>query len=44
MDVDKIIEVALQMGKLDSTAWEIEGEPEIQLHPEQKSPGTTSIQ
>jgi hypothetical protein len=44
MDVDKIIQVALQMGKLDSTAWEIEGEPEIQLHPEQKSPGTTSIQ
>jgi hypothetical protein len=44
MDVDKIIEVALQMGKLDSTEWEIEGEPEIQLHPEQKSPGTTSIQ
>lgn len=44
MDVDKIIEAALQLGKLDSTQWEIEGEPEIQLHPVQNSPGTTPIQ
>ena len=44
MDVDKIIEVALQLGKLDSTQWEIEGEPEIQLHPVQNTPGATSIQ
>jgi hypothetical protein len=42
MDVDKIIEVALQLGKLDSTQWEIEGEPEIQLHPVQNAPGTTT--
>ena len=33
MDVDKIIEAALQLGKFDSIEWEIEGEPEIQLHP-----------
>jgi hypothetical protein len=44
MDVDKIIEAALQLGKLNSTEWEIEGEPEIQLHPVQKDPGTNSIQ
>lgn len=44
LDVDKIIEAALQLGKLDSTEWEIEGEPEIQLHPLQNAPGATSIQ
>jgi hypothetical protein len=44
LDVDKIIEAALQLGKLDSTEWEIEGEPEIQLHPVQNAPGATSIQ
>jgi hypothetical protein len=44
MDVDKIIEAAIQLGKLNSTEWEMEGEPEIQLHPVQNSPGTTSIQ
>jgi hypothetical protein len=44
LDVDKIIESALQLGKLDSTKWEIEGEPEIQLHPVQNSPGKTNIQ
>ncbi len=44
LDVDKIMEAALQLGKLDSTEWEIEGEPEIQLHPVQNAPGTTSLQ
>jgi hypothetical protein len=44
MDVDKIIEAAIQLGKLDSTAWEIEGEPEIQLHPVQNAPGRTEVQ
>jgi len=45
LDVDKIIEAALQLGKLDSTEWEIEGEPEIQLHPVQNTPETkTTIQ
>ena len=44
LDVDKIIEAALQLGKLDSTKWEIEGDPEIQLHPVQNTPGATSIQ
>jgi hypothetical protein len=44
LDVDKIIAAALQLGKLDSTEWEIEGEPEIQLHPVQDAPGNTSIQ
>ena len=43
-NADKIIAAALQLGKLDSTEWEIEGEPEIQLHPVQNAPGNTSIQ
>ena len=45
MDVDKIIEAALQLGKFDSIEWEIEGEPEIQLHPIQNVTETkTTIQ
>jgi len=45
LDVDKIIEAALQIGKLDSTKWEVEGEPEIQLHPIQNATETkTTIQ
>ena len=44
LDVDKIIEAALILGKLDTTVWEIEGEPEIQLHPIQNAPETTTIQ
>ena len=45
MDVDKIIEAALQLGKFDSIEWEIEGEPEIQLHPIQNAPeNKTTIQ
>ena len=41
LDVDKIIEAALQLGKLDTIEWEIEGEPEIQLHPVQNASDTT---
>jgi hypothetical protein len=41
MDVDKIIEAALQLGKFDSIEWELEGEPEIQLHPIQNAPETS---
>lgn len=37
MDVDKIIEAALQLGKFDSIEWQAEGEPEIQLHPIQNA-------
>jgi hypothetical protein len=44
LDVDKIIEAALKLGQLDTTEWEIEGEPEIQLHPIQNAPGATTIQ
>jgi hypothetical protein len=44
LDVDKIIEAALQLGKLDTTQWETEGEPEIQLHPIQNGPAATTIQ
>jgi hypothetical protein len=44
MDVDKIIEAAIQLGKLDSTAWEIEGEPEIQLHPVQNASAGSEVQ
>ena len=43
LDVDKIIEAALQLGTLESTQWEIEGEPEIQLHPVQNAPETETI-
>jgi hypothetical protein len=41
MDVDKIIEAALQLGKFNSIEWEVEGEPEIQLHPIQNAPPET---
>jgi hypothetical protein len=45
LDVDKIIEAALQLGKSHSIEWEIEGEPEIQLHPIQNPPEkNTTIQ
>ncbi|HTM16166.1 MAG TPA: hypothetical protein VL135_04645 [Terracidiphilus sp.] len=45
LDVDKIIEAALQLGRFDSVEWELEGEPEIQLHPIQNVPETnTTIQ
>jgi len=45
LDVDKIIEAALQLGKAESIEWQIEGEPEIQLHPIQNEPETkTTIQ
>ena len=44
LDVDKIIEAALSLGKLDTTVWEIEGEPDIQLHRIQNAPETTTIQ
>ena len=37
LDVGKIIEAALALGKLESTEWESEGKPEIQLHPLQTS-------
>lgn len=40
LDVDKIIEAALQLGKFDSIEWEVEGEPEIQLHPIQNASET----
>ena len=44
LDVDKIIEAALKLGKLEAIQWENEGEPEIQLHPIQNSAGSTTIQ
>lgn len=43
-DVDKIIEAALRLGRLDSTPWEVEGEPEISLHPIQKGSGQEPAQ
>lgn len=43
LDVDKIIEAALRLGKLDSVGWAVEGEPEIRLHPEQTPPGGESV-
>lgn len=45
IDVDKVIEAAIQLGLSNSIEWEIEGEPEIQLHPLQNPPETkTTIQ
>ena len=44
MDVDKIIEAALRIGKLDSTPWEPDGEPEISLHPIQNPAGPGPVQ
>jgi len=45
IDVDKVIEAALQLGNLESVSWESEGPPEIQLHPIQSAPETkTTIQ
>jgi hypothetical protein len=44
LDVDKIIEAALQLGKHDSVEWEIEGEPEVQLHPVQNASDSTTVQ
>jgi hypothetical protein len=44
LDVDKIIEAALRLGKLESTRWEIEGQPEIQLHPIQNAPEAETVQ
>jgi hypothetical protein len=43
-DVDKIIEAALRLAKLDLVAWQVEGEPEIRLHPEQTPPNREPIQ
>lgn len=38
IDVDKIIEAALELGNHETTNWESEGPPEIQLHPIQSAP------
>ena len=42
LDSDKILEAALQLGKLEATEWEMEEEPEIQPHPIQTPPGKPS--
>jgi hypothetical protein len=44
LDVDKIIDAALRIGKLTSTNWELEGDPEISLHPVQADPEQSSVQ
>ena len=38
IDVDKVIEAALELGNRETTNWESEGPPEIQLHPIQSAP------
>jgi hypothetical protein len=38
LDGEKIMNAALKLGKHESTHWEQEGEPEIQLHPVQSAP------
>jgi hypothetical protein len=44
LDGKKIMKAALELGKLESTKWEQEGEPQIEPHPIQTAPGKESIQ
>ena len=38
LDVDKLVEAALEMGLLPTTVWKPDGEAEITLHPQQTAP------
>lgn len=38
IDADKLWSEAIRIGKLESTAWESEGEPQIEPHPIQCAP------
>jgi hypothetical protein len=44
LDVDKIIRAALELGKLESTKWTQEGDPQIEPHPLQTPPEQEPIQ
>jgi hypothetical protein len=44
LDVDKIMNAALELGKSESTKWEQEGEPQIEPHPLQSAPDSQIIQ
>jgi hypothetical protein len=44
LDVKKIVSAALEIGRLESTKWELEGEPQIELHPLQTPPQRERIQ
>jgi hypothetical protein len=40
IDTDRLVQVALNLGKSSSTLWSIEGEQIITLHPIQQAPDT----
>jgi hypothetical protein len=42
LDVDKVVQAAIAIGKLSSTDWRQEGEDDIQLHPLQTPPDAES--
>jgi hypothetical protein len=44
LDGEKIMKAALELGRLESTRWEQEGQPQIEPHPLQTPPGNESIQ
>jgi hypothetical protein len=44
LDGEKIMKTALELGKIQSTKWEQEGEIQIELHPLQTPPGNELIQ
>ena len=44
LDVEKIVKAAIELGKSESTKWEVEGEPQIEPHPLQTPPERGSIQ
>jgi hypothetical protein len=44
LDGEKIMNAALELGKIESTKWEQECEPQIEPHPLQTPPGNESIQ
>jgi hypothetical protein len=44
LDVDKIVLAALELGKLESTKWKQEGDPQIEPHPLQTAPEQEPIQ
>jgi hypothetical protein len=42
LDVDKVMNAALELGRLETTIWEPEEPSEIQLHPVQTAPDDRS--
>ena len=40
LDVEKLVETALEMGHLPTTVWKPDGEAEVTLHPLQTAPAS----